>query len=96
MSDQPISTPPSSAPARRRRKERIGVVTSDKMTRTVTVRLTRRITHPTYGKRISRTRQFKARNEVGARAGDLVRIQETRPLAKTVHWRVAEILTRAE
>jgi small subunit ribosomal protein S17 len=83
-------------PARRQRKVRVGVVTSDKMTRTVTVALERRFAHATYGKRVTRSSRFKARNDLGAREGDLVRIMETRPLAKTVRWRVCEILQRAK
>jgi small subunit ribosomal protein S17 len=66
------------------------------MTKTVTVLLERRFAHPQYGKRVTRTTRLKARNELGAREGDVVRIMETRPLAKTVRWRVAEILERAK
>jgi small subunit ribosomal protein S17 len=84
------------ASARAQRKDRIGTVTSDKMTRTVTVRLERRFAHPVYGKQVTRSKSVKARNELGARTGDTVRIMETRPLAKTVHWRVAEIVERAK
>jgi small subunit ribosomal protein S17 len=82
--------------ARAQRKSRTGVVASDKMTRTVSVVLTRRFAHPVYGKQITRSKKVKARNDLGARAGDTVRIMETRPLAKTVRWRVAEIVERAE
>jgi small subunit ribosomal protein S17 len=82
--------------ARRQRKTRTGIVTSDKMTKTVTVRLDRRFAHPMYGKQITRSKSVKARNELGAKAGDTVRITETRPLAKTVRWRVAEIVERAK
>jgi len=81
---------------RRNRKSRTGIVTSDKMTGTVTVLLERRFAHPVYGKQITRSKSVKARNEAGARAGDTVRIMETRPLARTVRWRVAEILVRAK
>ena len=81
---------------RARRKTRTGVVTSDKMTRTVTVILSRRFAHPVYAKQITRTKTVKARNDLEAHAGDTVRIVETRPLAKTVRWRVAEILKRAK
>ncbi len=81
---------------RRRRKTRTGVVQSDKMTRTVSVLLTRRFAHPVYGKQITRSKLVKARNDLGARAGDTVRIMETRPLARTVRWRVAEIVERAK
>lgn len=80
---------------RQRRKVRQGVVESDKMTKTVTVALVRRYAHPAYGKQVTRTKTVKARNEIGAKAGDRVRIMETRPLAKTVRWRVTEIVERA-
>ncbi len=81
---------------RTRRKIRMGVVTSDKMEMTVTVSLVRRYAHAVYGKQITRTKKVKARNEHGAKAGDTVRIMETRPLAKTVNWRVTEIVERAK
>jgi small subunit ribosomal protein S17 len=82
--------------ARARRKVRQGVVTSDKMQKTVTVALTRRYAHAVYGKQVTRTKTVKARNELEAKAGDTVRIMETRPLAKTVNWRVVEIVERAK
>jgi small subunit ribosomal protein S17 len=87
---------------RNRRKARQGVVTSDKMTKTVTVALTRQaltrqFAHAAYGKQVTRTTKVKARDDgLGAKAGDLVRIMETRPLAKTVRWRVVEIVERAK
>jgi small subunit ribosomal protein S17 len=84
---------------RARRKVRQGIVTSDKMARTVTVSLTRRYAHPVYGKQVTRTKNVKARNldgEAAARAGDTVRIMETRPIAKTVHWRVTDVVERAK
>ena len=81
--------------SRARRKVRTGVVTSDKMTRTVVVTLTRRYAHPIYGKQVTRTKKVKARNDHEAKVGDTVRIMETRPLAKTVSWRVTEIVERA-
>ncbi|HEU4681189.1 MAG TPA: 30S ribosomal protein S17 [Gemmatimonadales bacterium] len=83
-------------PARTRRKVRQGVVTSDKMEKTVTVSLVRRYAHPVYGKQVTRTKKVKARNEMEAKTGDTVRIMETRPLAKTVNWRVTEIVERAK
>jgi len=82
--------------ARARRKSRTGVVTSDKMTKTVTVVLERRFAHPVYGKQITRSKSVKARNEKDARIGDTVRIMETRPIAKTVCWRVIEVVERAK
>ena len=81
---------------RARRKSRTGVVTSDKMTKTVTVVLERRFAHPVYGKQITRSKSVKARNEKDARIGDTVRIMETRPIAKTVCWRVIEVVERAK
>ena len=81
---------------RAQRKSRTGVVTSDKMEKTVTVSLVRRYAHPVYGKQITRTKTVKARNEQGAKTGDTVRIMETRPLAKTVRWRVTDIVLRAK
>jgi small subunit ribosomal protein S17 len=84
---------------RTRRKVRTGTVTSDKMDKTVTVELVRRYAHPVYGKQVTRTKKVKARNlegEQAARAGDTVRLMETRPLAKTVRWRVTEIVERAK
>ena len=85
-----------STQTRGRRKTRVGVVASDKMAKTVIVTLVRRVTHPTYGKQVTRTKRVKAHNEHGAKAGDTVRIMETRPLAKTVRWRVTEIVERAK
>ena len=82
--------------ARTRRKVRLGLVTSDKMEKTVTVSLVRRYAHPVYGKQVTRTKKVKARNEHGAKTGDTVRIMETRPLAKTVCWRVTDIVERAK
>ena len=84
------------AQTRAQRKSRTGVVTSDKMEKTVTVSLIRRFAHPVYGKQVTRTKTVKARNEQGAKAGDTVRIMETRPLAKTVRWRVTDIVLRAK
>jgi small subunit ribosomal protein S17 len=84
---------------RAHRMVRTGVVSSDKMTGTVTVSLVRRYAHPVYGKQVTRTKKVKARNAAGsaaARAGDTVRIMETRPLAKTVCWRVVEVVEKAK
>ena len=81
---------------RTRRKIRMGIVTSDKMAKTVTVTLVRRYAHPVYGKQVTRTKKVHARDEHGAKTGDTVRIMETRPLAKTVNWRVTEIVERAK
>jgi small subunit ribosomal protein S17 len=81
---------------RGRRKVRQGVVTSDKMTKTVVVSLVRRYAHPEYGKQVTRTKTVKAHDDKDAKIGDTVRIMETRPIAKTVRWRVVEIVQRAK
>ena len=80
---------------RGRRKVRTGVVVSDKMQKTVTVTLTRRFAHALYGKQVVRTKHVHAHDEQGEKAGDTVRIMETRPLSKTKRWRVVEIVERA-
>jgi small subunit ribosomal protein S17 len=89
-----MTTKIAAAP-RRHRKLRTGVVTSDKMTKTVTVILTRRFAHPEYGKQVVRSTKVKARDDHGAKVGDTVRVMETRPVAKTVRWRVVSIVERA-
>ena len=78
------------------RKVRQGVVTSDKMTKTVVVALVRRYAHPVYGKQVTRTKTVKAHDEQGAKVGDTVRIMETRPIARTVRWRVVAIVQKAK
>ena len=91
-----MSTPASNETLTRgRRKVRTGVVVSDKMQKTVTVTLTRRFAHALYGKQVVRTKHVHAHDEQGAKAGDTVRIMETRPLSKTKRWRVVEIVERA-
>ena len=78
------------------RKVRVGVVVSDKMQKTVVVRLDRRVPHPVYGKMVTRTKRVKAHDEENsAKTGDTVRIAETRPLSKDKRWRVVEIVERA-
>lgn len=84
-------------PERNLRKQRTGVVTSDKMNKSVTVLVERRLRHPIYGKFVKKTRKFMAhdeQNECGV--GDKVRIMETRPLSKNKRWRVVEILEKAK
>lgn len=80
---------------RGRRKVRTGVVVSDKTAKTVTVSLVRQYAHRLYGKRVVRTKRVHAHDEHGAKAGDRVRIVETRPLSRTKRWRVVEIVERA-
>ncbi|MGH9897232.1 MAG: 30S ribosomal protein S17 [Pyrinomonadaceae bacterium] len=81
--------------SRGRRLEKIGLVTSDKMQKTVVVRVDRLIKHPKYRRYVRRTTTFMAHDEKGATAGDKVRIVETRPLSARKRWRVEEILQKA-
>ncbi len=79
------------------RKERIGVVFSDKMDKTVTVTVKWKEKHPIYGKFVNKTKKFHAHDEKNdCNIGDTVRIMETRPLSKTKRWRVVEIIERAK
>lgn len=78
------------------RAQRVGVVTSDKMTKTVVVRVDRLIKHPKYRRYVRRKKQFMAHDEMGAAIGDKVRIIETRPLSARKRWRVVEIVQKAE
>ncbi len=76
-----------------KRKVREGVVVSDKMQKTVVVAVESLVTHPMYGRRIRRTKRYKAHDEENrCRVGDRVRIEETRPLSKDKNWRVVAIL----
>jgi len=82
---------------RKLRKQRTGIVTSDKMNKTITISVERRVKHPIYGKFVKSTKKFKAHDEVNeSKAGDVVRIMETRPLSKTKRWRLVEIIERAK
>jgi len=79
------------------RKERIGVVVSNKMTKTIVVAEKRKVKHPIYGKFINRTTKFMAHDESNnCNIGDTVKIMETRPLSKNKTWRVVEIIERAK
>lgn len=79
-----------------KRAEKVGIVSSDKMTKTVTVRVDRLVKHPIYRKYIKRRKKFMAHDETGAGIGDKVRIIETRPLSARKRWRVVEIIQKAE
>ena len=80
--------------SRGRRQERVGVVVSAKMAKTVVVAVERLVRHAVYRKTIKRTSTFMAHDEKGAQKGDTVRIVETRPLSRHKRWRVEEILNR--
>lgn len=79
-----------------KRAERIGVVSSDKMTKTVVVNVDRLVKHPMYRKYVRRRKKFMAHDEMGAKIGDKVRIIETRPMSARKRWRVVEIIQKAE
>jgi small subunit ribosomal protein S17 len=82
---------------RKRRKTRIGTVKSNKMTKTITVAVERKIKHPIYGKFLKKTTKFHAHDETNtAGIGDVVRIMETRPMSKTKRWRLVEIIEKAK
>jgi len=85
---------PSAAP-RHRRQEKVGLVTSDKMQKTVVVRVERQVRHPKYRRYIRKRTKFMAHDELGAHTGDIVRIVETRPLSARKRWRVVEIVQKA-
>ncbi len=81
---------------RGRRAEKIGIVDSDKMQKTVVVRVDRLVKHPTYKRYVRRRTKFMAHNEIeGVTTGDQVRIVETRPLSAHKRWRVVEVLRKA-
>lgn len=82
---------------RKLRKQRTGIVTSDKMDKTITISVERRVKHPIYGKFVKSTKKFKAHDENNeCKTGDTVKIMETRPLSKTKRWRLVEIIERAK
>jgi small subunit ribosomal protein S17 len=78
-----------------RRVQKIGIVASDKMTKTVVVRVDRLVLHRRYRRYVRRTSKFMAHDEVGSTVGDKVKIVETRPLSARKRWRVVEILQKA-
>ncbi len=82
---------------RNRRKERVGLVVSDKAEKTVTVSVETLVRHPLYKKRVRRSKRFMVHDEQNeARTGDTVRIIETRPLSARKRWRLANVVSRAE
>lgn len=103
--EQPQATAPATpsvtetkpVPARNARKERIGRVTSNKMQKTITVAVDRKVKHPMYGKFMNKTKKLTVhdeKNECGI--GDTVRVMETRPLSKNKRWRLVEIIEKAK
>ena len=83
--------------ARNLRKTRIDVVTSNKMAKTITVAVERRVKHPIYGKFVKKTTKFHAHDDKNeCSIGDLVKIMETRPLSKTKRWRLVEVVEKVK
>lgn len=83
--------------ARNLRKTRIGVVASNKMDKTITIAVERKVKHPIYGKFVKKTTKFHAHDEKNeCSIGDTVRIMETRPLSKTKRWRLVEIIEKVK
>lgn len=79
------------------RKERIGIVTSDKMTKSIVVSETKKVKHPMYGKFVLKTKKYIVHDEKNeSKNGDVVRIMETRPLSKNKCWRLVKIIERAK
>jgi small subunit ribosomal protein S17 len=90
--DTPAAT---AATPRHRRQEKVGLVVSDKMQKSVVVRVERQVQHRKYRRYIRRRTKFMAHDEMGAHTGDIVRIVETRPLSARKRWRVVEIVQKA-
>ncbi|MEA2521951.1 MAG: small subunit ribosomal protein [Actinomycetota bacterium] len=92
-----MSSEQSTTTERGRRKVRTGVVVSDKMDKTVLIRIDRQVRHSLYGKTVRRSSKLAAHDEANdAHIGDTVRVMETRPLSKSKRWRVVEIVERAK
>jgi small subunit ribosomal protein S17 len=82
--------------AQGRRKELVGEVVSSKMAKTIVVQVVRKKSHPFYGRVISKAKKFYAHDEKNdARVGDVVRLEETRPLSKLKRWRLKEVIRRS-
>jgi small subunit ribosomal protein S17 len=95
-SEKPVGSSAGTAP-RRRRTEKVGIVTSDKMQKTVVVRVDRLVKHPVYKRYVRKRSKFMAHSEIeGVSIGDQVRIIETRPLSARKRWRVVEVLRKAK
>jgi small subunit ribosomal protein S17 len=93
MSDIVVNT----AEARNLRKTRVGIVSSDKMTKTIVVKVQDNVRHPLYKKIVKRTIKFKAHDEENTcKVGDKVEIMETRPLSKDKRWRLVKVIERAK
>ena len=96
VDSQPGDATGAEAGKRGNRAQKVGIVASDKMEKTVVVRVDRQVKHPKYRRYVRRTSKFMAHDEIGASVGDKVRIVETRPLSARKRWRVVEIVQKAE
>jgi small subunit ribosomal protein S17 len=96
VDSQPGNASGTEAGKRGKRSQKVGIVASDKMEKTVVVRVDRQVKHPKYRRYVRRTSKFMAHDETGAAIGDKVRIVETRPLSARKRWRVVEIVQKAE
>jgi small subunit ribosomal protein S17 len=95
MAEETTTLEPTTTAARGHRKERVGEVISDKMAKTIVVRVERRFPHPRYRKVVTAYKKLYAHDEKReAKVGDKVRIQETRPISKTKRWRLLEVVDR--
>lgn len=90
------AAPAPVAEPRNSRKVREGLVVSNKMQKTVVVKIERRVQHPLYNKVVLRSNSFKAHDEIGCDVGDRVEIMETRPISKEKRWRVTRILEKVK
>jgi len=91
-----VVTEPTAMEDRGNRKTRQGIVVSNKMEKTVVVKIERRVQHPIYGKVVLRTKKFKAHDIIGCDEGDRVEIMETRPISRDKCWRVTQILEKVK
>lgn len=96
VDSQPGNASGTEAGKRGKRAQKVGIVASDKMQKTIVVRVDRLVKHPKYRRYVRRTSKFMAHDEHGATIGDKVRIVETRPLSARKRWRVVEIVQKAE
>jgi len=92
---EPAATDKISTTRRGNRVQKVGTVSSDKMQKTVVVRVDRLVKHPKYRRYVRRTSKFMAHDDLGSTTGDRVRIVETRPLSASKRWRVVEIVQKA-
>jgi small subunit ribosomal protein S17 len=96
MADATEATSTNDQKEMRHRQEKVGIVTSTKMEKTIVVEVRRRVAHPTYKRIVTKRSKFMAHDEHGkAKEGDMVRIVESRPLSKSKRWRLKEVIRTA-